>query len=490
MGRKKRGRLGDAHELRRPESDTFFYQDRVESQRYHACPQTQRIQRELTAECVHVLLLKQNAESVGRASGLRILNVGCGSGHCGAVIRENGMDWVGADVSRPMLNEADASCTGLLLEADCFGRLPFRSGSFDHGISVSAIQWICVSKSPDVTARLFFRELSRVIKTGGVFVAQLYPRHQQDVDCLHAAAADAGWAGMPYVYTGFPHESKAKKRFMCLKNDIGAPSAPSVLCPCPLSWPLRMPCGGADRDRLDREHAEFSAHSLRLLRRAAAGVVAMTGGSVEQEASYWAVDVTCADSCLAPCGGTFSLHVSDSHVGSRVEGRASDVLRELLGGNDVACASSTRPVNKTGVPVDWGVLLAYKEGEHALRNPNPHFNLREVQGSWGGPQGASRTRCFVLECPKRAPLVAVVCSLPHSRAFSELVMSRIQPLASTAAAVTVVGIDVNTDTHGGVAHAAVLMYVPCPATASKSNERTLDDTLCAMFPTKNFLLHL
>jgi hypothetical protein len=69
-------------------------------------------------------------------------------------------------------------------------------------------------------------------------------------------------------------------------------------------------------------------------------------------------------------------------------------------------------------------------------------------------------------------------------------MSRIQPLASTAAAVTVVGIDVNTDTHGGVAHAAVLMYVPCPATASKSNERTLDDTLCAMFPTKNFLLHL
>ena len=215
----------------------------------------------------------------------------------------------------------------------------------------------------------------------------------------------------------------------------------------------------------------------------------MTGGSVEQEASYWAVDVTCADSCLAPCGGTFSLHVWDSHVGSHVEGRASDVLRELLGGNDVACASSTRPVNKTGVPVDWGVLLAYKEGEHALRNPNPHFNLREVQGSWGGPQGASR-RCFVLECPKRAPLVAVVCSLPHSRAFSELVMSRIQPLASTAAAVTVVGIDVNTDTHGGVAHAAVLMYVPCPATASKSNERTLDDTLCAMFPTKNFMLHL
>ena len=121
MGRKKRGRLGDAHELRRPESDTSFYQDRVESQRYHACPQTPRIQRELTAECVHVLLLKQNAESVGRATGLRILNVGCGSGHCGAVIRENGMDWVGADVSRPMLNEADASCTGLLLEADCFG---------------------------------------------------------------------------------------------------------------------------------------------------------------------------------------------------------------------------------------------------------------------------------------------------------------------------------------------------------------------------------
>ncbi len=481
MGRKKQRRLGDAHELQRPEADKTFYKDTLESRRYHACPQTQRIQRELTTECVHVLLLKQGAEGAeggGRAAGGRILNVGCGSGHCGAVIRENGMAWVGADISRPMLNEADASCTGLLLEADCFGRLPFRSRSFDHGISVSALQWICVSESPASTARLFFRELRRVMSSGGVFVAQLYPRHQEDVDCLHVAASEAGWTGLPYVYTGFPHQSKARKRFMCLKNDIG--SAPSVLCSCPLSWPLRMPCGGSDRDRLDREHGEFSAHSLRLLRRAAAGVITMPGGSVGQEASYSAVDVTCPGSCLSPCGGTFSLHVWDAHVGSRVEGRPSDVLRELLGGNDVGCASTARLEKKTGVPVDWGILLAFKEGERALRNPNPHFNLRDVQGA---------SRCFVLECPKRSPLVVVVCSLSHSRAFSELVMRRIQPLASTADAVTVVGIDVNTDTHGA-AHAAVLMYVPCPATTSKSNERTLDDTLRAIFPTEDFCLHL
>ncbi len=471
MGRrKKQKRPRDSHESQRPESNTTFYLRTAESKRYHECPQTQRIQRELTEECVRMLPLKQGAEGGGRASGVQILNVGCGSGHCGAVIRERGMAWVGADISRLMLNEADASCSGLLLEADCFGRLPFRSASFDHGISISALQWICVSKSPASTARLFFCELSRVLRGGGMFVAQLYPRHQEDVECLQAAAADTGWKGMPYVYTGFPHQSKARKRFMCLKNSVG--SSPSAVCSCPLSWPLRMPCGGSDRNRLDREHGEFSTHSLRLLRRAAAGVI--TGGPVGQESSYSAVDVTCPASCLTPCGGMFSLHVWHEASDGHDEGRASDVLQELLGGSS-SFTIKVAQENKTGVRVDWNALRAHDGAEMALRNPNPHFSLRKVQGA----------QCFVLDCPKRAPLVAVVYSLSRPREFSKSILSGIRSLVSTSDAVTIVGIDVSTDPQG-VAHAAVLIYVPSPATPARPEDRTLNEALTAIFPTAIF----
>ena len=484
MGRgKKRGKPADEHGIRRPEANVAFYLDTAESQRYHACTQTQRIQRELAEECVRVLLkhassLQGTADVACRRSGVQILNVGCGSGHCGAVIRENGMAWVGADISRAMLNEADAQCcSGLLLEADCFGRLPFRSASFDHGLSVSAIQWICVSESPASTAGLFFRELSRVMRENGVFVAQLYPRHQGDVDCLQTAAAEAGWLGLPYVYTGFPHQSKARKRFMCLRKSTG--SSLSIICRCPLSWPLRMPCGGSDRDRLDREHRDFSAHSLRLLRRAATVLASAGSGSSGQESWYSAVDVTCPASCLTPCGGTFCVHVwsdetavpiddTDQAHGGEGAGRAGTVMRELLGGTEFAL--NVAQEKKSGVPVDWKALNDRRVADSTRLDRNPHFSLREVPD----------TSCFVLECPKRSPLVVVVYSLSHPRAMSESVISPIRALSSTAEAITVVGIDISTNA-GGLAHAAVLMYVPSPVT---TDSRTLDDTLRAVFPKK------
>lgn len=69
------------------------------------------------------------------------------------------IDWVGCDISRDMLNEAIADnggvgsteTTGDYVKSDMGMGLPFRPGTFDGVISVSAIQvlYTCVYVSID-----------------------------------------------------------------------------------------------------------------------------------------------------------------------------------------------------------------------------------------------------------------------------------------------------------------------------------------------------
>src|SRR4051794_22990373 len=121
-----------------------------------------------------------------------ILDIGCGSGLSGEIIStasDPPHTWVGIDISPSMLAVAiDRETDGDLLLGDIGQGIPFRAGTFDAAISISAIQWLCNEdeKGVDPKARLsrFFEGLYRCLRRGGRAVCQFYPRDDRQRDMI------------------------------------------------------------------------------------------------------------------------------------------------------------------------------------------------------------------------------------------------------------------------------------------------------------------
>lgn len=133
-----------------------------------------------------------------------ILDVGCGSGLSGEILssidpQEGGPHiWVGMDISASMLDIAlQRDVEGDLMLADIGQGVPFRAGSFDAAISISAIQWLCNADSSDVSSsgRLsrFFNGLYASLKRGGRAVCQFYPKNDLQRTMISGAAIKAGF---------------------------------------------------------------------------------------------------------------------------------------------------------------------------------------------------------------------------------------------------------------------------------------------------------
>jgi len=102
------------------------------------------------------------------------------------------------DISPSMLAIAlDRDTPGDLLLADMGQGIPFRAGTFDAAVSVSAIQWLCNAESSDVSAtgRLsrFFDGLYAALKRGGKAVLQFYPKNDTQRGMITGAAVKAGF---------------------------------------------------------------------------------------------------------------------------------------------------------------------------------------------------------------------------------------------------------------------------------------------------------
>jgi 18S rRNA (guanine1575-N7)-methyltransferase len=133
-----------------------------------------------------------------------ILDVGCGSGLSGEILSDVAPEqggphvWVGMDISASMLDVAlQREVEGDLLLADIGQGVPFRAGTFDAAISISAIQWLCNADSSSVSAQyrlsLFFNTLYASLRRGGRAVCQFYPKNDDQRTMISSAAIKAGF---------------------------------------------------------------------------------------------------------------------------------------------------------------------------------------------------------------------------------------------------------------------------------------------------------
>lgn len=133
-----------------------------------------------------------------------ILDLGCGSGLSGEILSQVAPEdggphtWIGMDISPSMLDVAlQRGVDGDLFLADIGQGVPFRPGTFDAAISISAIQWLCNAESSDVSPeyrlRRFFEGLYASLRRGGRAVCQFYPKNDAQRSMISGAAMKAGF---------------------------------------------------------------------------------------------------------------------------------------------------------------------------------------------------------------------------------------------------------------------------------------------------------
>ncbi len=102
--------------------------------------------------------------------------------------------------------------------------LPFRPGTFDACISISALQWLCYSnsaaQSPKRRLMRFFSSLYAVLKKSARAVLQCYPETAEQAVLISECATAVGFGGG--IVVDYPNSAKAKKHYLVLSCDRAA----------------------------------------------------------------------------------------------------------------------------------------------------------------------------------------------------------------------------------------------------------------------------
>lgn len=195
-----------------------FYNE-SEAQKYTQNSRIMDIQVQMCERAVELLALPDDSPSY-------LLDIGCGSGLSGGVLEDQGHVWVGIDISTAMLAVAqDREVEGDLLLGDMGDGVPFRAGTFDGAVSISALQWLCnadrATHNPTKRLRKFFTSLFASLSRTARAVFQFYPENSAQVELITAEAMKAGFYGGLVV--DYPNSTKAKKFFLVLMTGGSAP---------------------------------------------------------------------------------------------------------------------------------------------------------------------------------------------------------------------------------------------------------------------------
>ncbi|MCP9258666.1 putative 18S rRNA (guanine-N(7))-methyltransferase [Dirofilaria immitis] len=189
-----------------------LYYDDVQAAKYSQNSHIIEIQTRMTERAIELLALPDDNES------RLLLDIGCGSGLSGEVITEMGHNWIGVDISEAMLKVAvdDREIDGDVMLKDIGDGLPFRPGTFDGAISISAIQWLCHANTENKTHKNdcfgFFSHYMLGRGTRAVF--QFYPETVSQTEFITIQATKAGFTGG--IVIDFPNSTKAKKVYLVL----------------------------------------------------------------------------------------------------------------------------------------------------------------------------------------------------------------------------------------------------------------------------------
>ncbi len=104
----------------------------------------------------------------GRGDGLKLLDIGCGTGHYLSRFRQRGFEVAGVDNCKEMLKYSRAqNPASTILYADA-EKIPFPDNTFDFLLCVEVLRYL---PNPSV----YLREMARVLKPQGVCLATALP---------------------------------------------------------------------------------------------------------------------------------------------------------------------------------------------------------------------------------------------------------------------------------------------------------------------------
>lgn len=199
---------------RRPEHSAppeIFYNEE-EARKYTGNSRIIEIQVQMCERAIELLALPDDETKL-------ILDVGCGSGLSGSVLEDQDHIWVGIDISKSMLDVAvEREVEGDLILGDMGQGMPFKAGSFDGAVSISALQWLCnADKTSHIPAKRltqFFTTLYACLSRGARAVFQFYPENNHQLELIQKHAMKAGFYGG--VVIDYPNSTRAKKYFLVL----------------------------------------------------------------------------------------------------------------------------------------------------------------------------------------------------------------------------------------------------------------------------------
>lgn len=166
-----------------------------------------------------------------RGDGLRLLDVGCGTGHHMAILSERGFEVAGVDGSEEMIAHARAKNPGAGIEVADVDSLPFPDSSFDFVLCVEVLRYL-----PDFTRCV--NEIARVLKPGGVCLITATPLLNLNgywlVNRIASIVRPTGFVHLKQFFT-----TSRRLRRACAAAGFNAPTVHGVYLG-PVNWIERL----------------------------------------------------------------------------------------------------------------------------------------------------------------------------------------------------------------------------------------------------------